>query len=194
MRPRFVDAASGAAAPLSPESPPKVRVFSEGEPGSRARVLSDALERALSFLGYAPERVVKGQAELWLTASRPVRPGIWLKLEDGGRRADAPEARLNCLRAHYSRPWAPSPAELERSRGELARLREAASLLESFSGQMPSDRALAGYRSKLASALADDFDAPRALETLWAALRPGALSPGTRWAALKLADSALGLL
>ena len=59
---------------------------------------------------------------------------------------------------------------------------------------MPSERALAGYRAKFAGALADDFDAPRALDTLWAALRPGALSPGTRRAALALADEALGLL
>ena len=58
----------------------------------------------------------------------------------------------------------------------------------------PNAAGLAGYKKRFRDALALDLDGPEALATLWDALRPGALSPGSRLGALNDADAVLGLL
>lgn len=108
---------------------------------------------------------------------------------------DALDLRLLCLRVHYRRPLRFEWEALEDARGERRGLLEAARRLRGRAGgSAPNPTGLAGYRKRFRDALSADLDFPRAIGAVWDALRPGALSPGSQWAALEEADRVLGLL
>jgi len=58
----------------------------------------------------------------------------------------------------------------------------------------PSARGRAGYLHRFRAALSKDLDLPEALACVWDALRPGALSPGSRAALLRETFPALACL
>jgi hypothetical protein len=207
MKAVFHDARTGQQRALEPQEPPRLRWAAAelGAPGTlareRGRLLAAALERALRSLGYEPR--AGGAPELFFGEAGAPEGALWLKPGPGPEEPlslatarGVPEGDLLvwALRARYreARPF--SWAELEAARSERAALVSAARALAArHAGAAPNAAGLAGYRKRFREALARDFDAPEALASLWDALRPGALSPGSQLAALREAEDALGL-
>lgn len=212
---RLYDAAAGRIRDFEPAAPPNCRLRVWASPdvrspgGLRLAALCAAVESALSYLGLQVSRVDDPRAEvdLHMGLREPAGPaGLWLKpdprVEAGERDVDAlAEAgfsqavlQLAFLRVGYRQPLSLGQAELETAREESLRLQATSSFLRSSGGgSAPNPQALAGYRKRLRDALARDLDFPAALADLWAALRPGALSPGSQLAFLKEAAAALSL-
>ena len=207
MKAVFHDARAGKERALEPQAPPRLRWAAAelGAPGSlareRGRLLAAALERALRYLGYEPQ--AGGAPELFFGATDAPEGALWLRPGPGpeqplaaavGRGVPEGDLLVWALRARYSEPRAFSRPDLEAARSERAALLSAARALAArHSGAAPNAAGLAGYRKRFREALARDFDTPEALASLWDALRPGALSPGSQLAALREAEEALGL-
>lgn len=191
MRARFFDAASGSVRELRPTHPPTLRLSARGASGPRALSL-DALRRALAFLGF--ELSDDAPAELAWGPDKPA-VGLWLKPGPCGPASAAikPEIlRVAVLRTRYRLPFALDAEGLARAEHEWSALRAEAARLARASGA-PSPSGLAGYMKRLRDALGDDFDSGAALDAVFDALRPGALSPASQREALKAGDAALGL-
>ena len=121
---------------------------------------------------------------------------IVIETFEGGRASrgfSLDDVRFYCLARHYRKPLAVDAAELESRRDELRRLRELGRRLASLSASAPNASGLAGYKKRFRDALARDLDLPEALASLWDALRPGALSPGSQLGMLREADPVFGL-
>lgn len=140
---------------------------------------------------------------LHLGARRPPAGTLWLALgagPDGGldearrRGFEAADAAFWFLRAGYRADLALDWDALAAARDERLRLESSERLLAERGGAVaPNAAGLAGYRQRLRKALADDCDTAAALDRLWDALRPGALSPASQLAAAREARVWLGL-
>jgi hypothetical protein len=194
----FFDPRTGAAREFRPAAAPKVGVEAAGR-GPRELVLAAALGDVLRFVGLEPvagtEIRVGGEAPapeaVWLAAP-PLAGTAPAPVELASRGFSADDVRFLCLRTHYRRPLAFSWEALAAARDERRALAEAARSLAGTS-QEPSPRARAAYLLRFRDSLSRDLDLPGALDCVWDALRPGALSPGSRAALLREALPALGL-
>jgi len=205
---RLRDEADGQLKELRPAAPPACAVswapFSgDGFEFFRWEVFRSFVERALDYMAHRVVAPGEGKADVHCGAAAPDGGALWLK--PGGVSGlvrldeirssgfDPLDLRLLCLKTHYRKPLAFSWDALEDARGERAALLEIAARLGA-DRVAPNATGLAGYKKRFRDALADDLDSPEAVATVWDALRPGALSPGSRLAALKDADLVLDLL
>lgn len=123
--------------------------------------------------------------DLAVGGSAPRDAAAWLKVApETGSAPPSPGLDFLRVRTHYAVPLSLSPASIAAAEQERGRLLAHLSALEEAPGAA-SPRAIAGYGGRIREALARDLDAPRALQALWDALKPGALSPGSRAALLK---------
>ncbi len=161
--------------------------------------MGGSLVDALVFLGLKPRPGLEirvggkdpGPGAAWLTAA--ALDGEAPDEAAMAARGFAPEHfRFLCLKTHYRRPLAFSWAALAAARAELSELRASAAALARVDLD-PSARGRAGYLHRFREALSKDLDVPAAVDCVWDALRPGALSPGSRAALLREAFPALGL-
>lgn len=197
---RFHDARTGRPAELRPAASPRVALAAECPEGAgwdalRCRIFLSVFKSALEHLGLAPADAAgepdvswgaRDQGGLWL------KPGAAADAEISG--LDAAALRLYCLRGHYRAAPPFSPEGLAAAAEELQALRAAAARLSAARGALaPSPSGLAGYKKKFRDALGADLDTTAAISSLWDALKPGALSPGSQLAALREADQVLGL-
>ena len=191
------DAASGEIREFRPAAPPAVGVESAAS-GPRERETAAALERALAFLGLEP----RAGGELRVGGDAP-RPGaLWLKVaplegafeerELASRGFESADLLYLCLRTHYRKPLAFSWDALARARSERLGLLDSLRSLSTLSLE-PSPRGFPGYLQRFKLDLSRDLDTPGAVDCLWDALRPGALSPGSKAALLRTCLPALGL-
>jgi len=201
------DARTGRLRPLVPADPARVRVDAreEAAPGSvaqaRARRLEELLSSALPAWGLAVERRA-ADADVVVASAAPPGPALWLKPGAGGagplaealgRGFSGEDARFWALRLHYRAETPAGWASWEAAREERSRLEQAERALASrASADAPNEAALSGYLRRLRQSLGRDLDAGAALDCLWDALRPGALSPPTAQAALRQARAWLG--
>jgi hypothetical protein len=192
------DPRSGELREFRPKAPPAVGLDAAGR-APREKILSSALADALLFLGLKAGPGL----EIRVGGKDPGPDAAWLKAApldgeppDGAALAargfSSEQFRFFCLKTHYRRPLAFSWAALAAARAELSELRAAAAALARVDLD-PSARGRAGYLHRFREALSKDLDAPAAVDCVWDALRPGALSPGSRAALLREAFPALGL-
>ncbi len=209
MKLELFDAGRESLRTLEPADPARVRLRRAPVPpdGSLAQERAEGLVRllraTLERAGYAVEERAADE-DVLVGPSAPARAGtLWLKPGPGGEsplartlaRGFAPEdARFWALRLHYRAPIPSSglEAQLEEARGERLRLEQAERSLARAPGAA-NEAALAGYLRRLRQALARDLDSGQALQCLWDALRPGALSAATQREALRQARCWLGL-
>lgn len=192
------DPRAGELREFRPAAPPDVGVDAAGR-GPREAVLGSALADSLRFLGLTvrPGSEIRvggkdpGPSAAWLKAAPPSGdvPGQAALISRGFSPMDF---RFFCLKTHYRKPLAFSWEALAAARAELAELRSAAAALSSVSLD-PSPRGRAGYLHRFREALSKDLDFPGAIDCVWDALRPGALSPGSKAALLRETMPALGL-
>ncbi len=189
-------APDGSSREFRPAAPPRATWRLEaGPPGPRAEraaCVADALSGALALSGWEPSRV-EGEADLVVA----VESGRGARLLIGPVEGEVSglsrvEFRLLCLREKPGATLLASPSRLEDARRERRTLASAAAALSGVSSE-PSSRGYAGYLLRFRGALEKDLDLPEALTCVWDALRPGALSPGSRAAFLRAALPALGL-
>ena len=173
-------AADGTLAAWAPASPPTVVLHVEGA-GARARAVSAAARGALTFLGYEP---AQGGGKPDLT--------VLLGPSTGEDCPYSEELHYLCLKTHPRKPLNVTREGLDAARGELLALKSSARSLAGVSLE-PSSRGVTGYLHRFREALSRDFDFPEALSCVWDGLRPGALSPGSKAALLRVALPALGL-
>lgn len=197
MRVTFFDPRAGELRELRPAAPPAVGV-ELGAEGARERATHAGLVDALTYLGFAPGPGAEvrvggadpGAERPWLVPGpAPDLPGGAALRDRGFTPADQ---RYLCLKTHYRKPLAFSWDALAAARRELADLRGSARSLAEVSLE-PSPRARAAYLHRFRESLARDLDLPDALNCVWDALRPGALSPGSKAALLRETLPALGL-
>lgn len=162
-------------------------------PGARERAVAEAFARAAGFLGLAPCSVETGAVDVQVGGADPGSGRAWLSVAAETGAGGDPEA-LDFLRlkTHYRSPLAINAAALDAARAERRRLLDEANGLRNAS-DAASPRAVAGYLLRFREALSRDFDSPEALVCVWDALRPGALSPGSRAALLRQALPVFGL-
>jgi hypothetical protein len=188
MRLRFHDPRDGALKEFRPAAAPAVGVEEAGA-SPREAAVAEGLRAALRFLGLEPA----GGVEIRVGGEAPAADRVWLRTgATAGEPASLPGAltergfalddyRFLCLRTRYREPlsfsWEALGAARTERLGLLARGAEGASLA-------PSPRALAAYLLRFRARLEDDLDLPGALGCVRDALRPGALSPGSRAALL----------
>jgi len=194
----FFDPRAGVRAEFKPASQPEVGL-ELGSDGPRERAVRDALAGALVFLGLKPvsgAEIRVGGASAGGGAWLQVAPATGNALPDdaalAARGYSPADFRYLCLKTHYRKPLAFSWEALAAARAERGDLGAAARSLADVSLE-PSARARAGYLHRFREALSRDLDLPEALATVWDALRPGALSPGSRAALLRETLPALGL-
>ncbi|MBI3565798.1 MAG: hypothetical protein HY079_11420 [Elusimicrobia bacterium] len=193
----FFDPRTGARAEFRPPAAPAVGLDAAGR-APREAVVAAALADALSFLGLAP----RAGAEIRVGGDDPGPGAAWLQVGDAPgwpddaalrARGFSPEdLRYLALKTHYRKPLAVSWDALAAARRERGDLAAAARALAGVSLE-PSSRGRAGYLHRFREALSRDLDLPDALDCVWDALRPGALSPGSRAALLRETLPALGL-
>lgn len=193
----FFDPRAGERREFRPAAPPDVG-FRAAAAGPRERAVAEALSDALVFLGLRP----RPGGEIVVGAEDPGPGAAWLRVAPLTGAPDAAglaargfapaDFRFFCARTHYRAPLAFTWEGLAAARDERARLAAAARGLAGVTLE-PSPRALAGYRHRFQQALARDLDLPEAVACVWDGLRPGALSPGSRAAFLRLTLPALGL-
>lgn len=178
----------------------------------RWQALAGLLRRCLDYLGFSFEAVSAIEQGYDLYAGSrppPAEAGFWLRPgrvlaspQEGrafvgrARERGFAEPVLNFLflKTHYRDRLEISWDRLDALRVEFLDLRgEARSLEARFGNPAAHPPGLAGYKKGFRDCLARDLGAPQAIEVLWDALRPGALSPGSRLAALWDAEQALGL-
>lgn len=198
MNASFFDPRLGERRELKPAAPPLVGLELAGG-GARDRLVFESLTRALEFLGLKPGPGTDlrvgggdpGSARHWLSPA-PIE-GFAADEASLAERGFAPEhLRYLALKTHYRRALPLNAQSLAAAFAELESLRAAARGLAAVSLE-PSARARAGYLHRFREALARDLDLPEALACVWDALRPGALSPGSRAALLRETLPALGL-
>lgn len=188
---RFFNASSGKIEDFLPGAPPRIVCSIEQDGKDPRFVLFRAvLPTALAYLGYA---LIEGEgpAELFCGFSAPPRGArLWLRPAPSSGGA---VPGLLCLKTHYRKPLALDARSLEEAQGDLSFLRQAARRLErDFGSASANPSGVAGYKKRFRDALSSDLDLPEALASLWDALRPGALSPGSQLAVLREARSAFG--
>jgi hypothetical protein len=189
----FFDPRTGERREFKPAAPPTVGVALDVGAGPRESAVGSALMDALIFVGLRP----RPGREIAVGGGDPGPAVAWLKAEPlSGSLPDAAalsargfaseDLRFFMLGAHYRRPLAFDWDALASARAERSRLSAAAREHAEVTSE-PSARALAGYLLRFREALARDLDVPEARACLWDALRPGALSPGSRAALLRQA-------
>ena len=151
---------------------------------SEAQAAVDGLTFARAYVhagmvGYQGEKMSKSKGNL-VFVSRLRQAGV-----------DPMAVRLALLAHHYRSDWEWTDADLEQAQQRLATWREA--------GARPAGAAVAPLVDEVRAALAEDLDAPRALEAVdrWAAasLDDGdAGEPGAADAVRRLVDARLGVL
>lgn len=193
----FFDAVAGARREFRPAAPPAVGVTLAGRTPRDAAVHA-ALTDALAFLGFAPRE----GSEVRVGGPDAGPSAAWLKVGDAPgwpddaalrARGFSPEdLRYLALKTHYRKPLAVSWDALAAARRERGDLAASARALAGVSLE-PSSRGRAGYLHRFREALSRDLDLPDALDCVWDALRPGALSPGSKAALLRETLPVLGL-
>lgn len=141
---------------------------------ARAKAVAAAVAAAREYLGRAAEGALD---------AAPAE----------GEATDAEAFYYLCLKTPRRVPLKAGPEALAAAREELRRLRESERSLAGV-GLEPSSRGVTGYLHRFRQALSEDFDFPEALSCVWDGLRPGALSPGSKAALLRVALPALGLV
>lgn len=158
---------------------------------------------SLVYLGYGIDQAAAdagGVVELYCGWSRPPAGAkLWLKpaLCRAPRELSLSDAqwRYLLLKTHYRKTPDFSARAVSEVLGEFAFLRDSVRRLEAeHGGSAVNATGLAGYKKRLRDAVAQDLDFPAALNALLDALRPGALSPGSRLGAWREAQSAMSLL
>jgi hypothetical protein len=156
---------------------------------ARARAVAAAAGGALSFLGYEPHP--KGSALALQVASVTPEEASAEALSSRGFSAE--DFHYMCLKTHFRKPLPFSWDALAAARSDLGALRSSAASLAGVTLE-PSSRGVTGYQHRFREALQRDFDFPEALSCVWDGLRPGALSPGSKAALLRVSLPALGLV
>lgn len=195
----FFDPGTGALAELRPSAPPRVGLEPAGA-APRELAVHAALSSALVFLGLEPVAGAeirvggadRGAAKAWLKVSALTGAGELSPGALAARGFSDADLRFFFLKTHYRKPLAFSWAALSAARGELRELRAAAAAHAGVSLE-PSARGHAGYLIRFREALSKDFNSVDAVDCVWDALRPGALSPGSRAAMLRDALPGLGI-
>jgi hypothetical protein len=196
----FFDPRRGALSEFHPASPPRVGI--EARPGNpREDAVHSALTPVLAFLGLTTEPGL----ELRVGGDDPGPGRVWLKAAplSGDAASGSPDERIArgfspedfaylCLKTHYRTPLVCSWEALGSARSERAELLRVARALGGVSLE-PSASARAGYLHRFREALSRDLDLPGALDCAWDALRPGALSQGSKASLLREVLPALGL-
>lgn len=161
---------------------------------ARELVLAEAFARAARFMGLTPVRRDAGPVDLQVGGADPGVGILWLTLglETGATGADARVLDFLRLKTHYRRALTVDVGALTAAGVERERLMATERALADASSAI-SPRAVAGYLHRFRGALSRDFDFPEALACVWDALRPGALSPGSRAALLRETLPVLGL-
>ncbi len=211
---RLHNALTGRVEDFEPAVPPgcRLRVWSSPDVSSlgglRLARFCALAPLALEHLGLQVTRVsdLADEADIHLGLREPPqgRALLWLKPDPRVEGEDAAALRergfddetlaLAFLGAGYREALKLGPAELEGAREDALRLKATANFLRSSrGGSAPNVQALAGYKKRLRDALSRDLDLPAAVQCLWDALRPGALSPGSQLAFLKEACGVLDL-
>jgi len=183
----------GSLAAWTPKAPPKVLLLVEAKPAgpltdARAAAAGAAVRGTLAFLGYEAVAASPKTAELRVL----VAPASVETADFASQGFSLEDFHYFCLKTHPRKPLAFSWDGLAAARGELAELRSAARLLSGVTLE-PSSRGVTGYQHRFREAVSRDFDFPEGLSCLWDGLRPGALSPGSRAAYLRVILPALGL-
>ena len=192
MNPIFFDPRSGELRELRPAAAPRVSA-ALGRPGAaREAAVFSALRDALGFLGLS----VAAGREIVVSTRAPGAESAWLRPAplEGGLPAPAELAARGFssadadfflrFAAHYRSPLVFSWDALSQARAQRQRLLSAAAAHAAVTLE-PSARALAGYLHRFREALRRDLNFPEALSCVHDALRPGALSPGSRASLLK---------
>jgi len=167
--------------------------------GPRERVLGAVLVDALRFLGLE----ARPGLEIRVGGKDPGPSAAWLKVaplegEVPGEAAlkargfSPDDFRYYCLKTHYRKPLAFSWEALGAAREESSRLKASARSLSTVELD-PSPRGRAGYLHRFREALSRDLDLAAGIDCAWDALRPGALSPGSKAALLREILPVLGL-
>ncbi|MFI5346197.1 MAG: hypothetical protein ACHQ51_07475 [Elusimicrobiota bacterium] len=193
------DPRTGARAEFKPASQPAVGLELAGT-GPRERALHAGLSSALVFLGLEP----RPGKEIRVGGKDPGPKAAWLVAGEltGEEAPDAAALRSRgfspddfqflCLKTHYRRPLAFSWQALDAARAELRDLRACAAAHAEVSLE-PSVRARVGYLHRFREALSKDLEFAEAVNCVWDAVRPGALSPGSRAALLRETLPGLGI-
>ena len=192
------DPRTGAPAEFKPAVQPYVGL-ELGFDGARERSLHLSLSRALVFLGLTPRPGTEirvggrdpGAATVWLAVGA-MQGAIPDAAALAGRGFTPDDLGFLCLKTHYRRPLPFTWEALAAARGELRELRACAAAHADISLE-PSARARAGYLHRFRDALSKDLDFPEAVNCVWDAVRPGALSPGSRAALLRETLPGLGI-
>ncbi len=131
------------------------------------------------FLDLGGEKISKSKGHV-LTVDTLVEEGI-----------DPLAFRYFTLQAHYRQNQAFS-LDAVRSAGTALRRLVGHAVAARDAGGTPDAARVAAWSERLWGHLYDDLNAPRALATVWEALRDEELTPADRWAFLVDADRALG--
>lgn len=172
----------------------------------RAAVLAGLVPKVLTFLGFRVEGPGPGGgADLYCGLKAPAEGAalVWVSpgAAEGGpaprdllsRGLEPADFAFHCLQVSYRNPLPMNWEGLAGARDRRAALARDIRILSGSGSSAASPAGVHPYRRRLSQALAGDLDCPGALGALWDALRPGALSPGSRLEIAKAADSALGL-
>lgn len=174
-----LDARTGKLAALS--------TWSSG-PSARELAVAAGVARAAEYVGGA---AVAGPAA-FIGAKDPGSGVIWMKVAPEAGAGDAAALSYLRLKTRYSTPLQADSAALAAASSEFSRLKAVEASL-SAAPDAVSSRAVAAYLYRFREALSRDYDAPEALACVWDALRPGALSPGSRLALVRETLPVLGL-
>jgi hypothetical protein len=149
--------------------------------------MSDALKRVLIYLGYQP---YEGQ-EIQVGGNNLGTSRVWLGIADVQRfelfdqRAllvkgfHTQDLKYLLLKTHYRDPIVLNWELLLEAKAERSELLSLSRALKGVEFE-PSSRARAGYLHHFREALSKDINFPLAINCLWDAFRPGALSSGSR--------------
>ena len=186
------DLRRGARVDLALSSPPALKW--RAGPGARERAVAEAFARTAGFLGLSPRRCDTGSVDLQVGGEDPGPGRAWLSVgqETGDGLADPLALDFLRFKTHYREALRVDSAALGAARAERERLVSASRGLADVS-LAASSRAVAGYLYRFREALNRDFASPEALACVWDALRPGALSPGSRAALLRETFPVIGL-
>lgn len=155
-------------------------------PTGRDRAVADGLARASEYVGGAPG------AKAFVGAKDPGAGTVWVRVAPETGTGEPKALAYLRLKTRYSAPLRADAASLSAAAADLARLKDVEASLRG-APDAASSRAVAAYLHRFRDALSKDYDAPEALACLWDALRPGALSPGSRLALLREASPVLGI-
>ena len=181
-----LDARTGKPAPLA------LGAALASGPGPREKASAAALARAAEYVGTKLSPAGSGKPAVFVGEKDPGEGVVWMKVAPETGAGEERALAFLRLKTRYSVPLradapalAAAAAERERLLGALAALSGAPDAV--------SPRAVAGYLHRFRDALSRDLDMPEAVACVWDALRPGALSPGSRAALLREAFPVLDL-